>query len=140
MVTVDSVIFSETNNEVKILLIKRKNPPFEGKWAFPGGFVGIDEPIEAAANRELMEEAGIKVIKLEQLHTYGAPDRDPRGRCISIAFYGFANADEHPPQPGDDAAEAKWFSLNEIPPLAFDHERILRHATNKIHTSLNPIH
>ncbi len=115
-----------------VLLIQRKHPPFKGQWAFPGGFVDMDEELEVAAARELMEETGLKPQGLTQLHTYGTIGRDPRGRTVSVVYIGFADAENDQPKAGDDAQNAKWFSLKEIPDLAFDHYEILKHALQKI--------
>ncbi len=126
MVTVDAAILSRRNDRFHILLIRRGRPPFQGTWALPGGFVEIDEPLEAAAARELREETGLIGLELRQLHTFGDPDRDPRGRSISVVYRG-----EAPPDAvatgGDDAAEAKWFPLDALPPLAFDHEIVVKY-------------
>lgn len=122
-VTTDCVIIIK-GQPAKILLIERKREPFQGKWALPGGFVEIDEDIAPGAMRELEEETGLKHIELEQFKTYGTPGRDPRGRTISVVFYGFAPVDA-PAKAGDDAASVRWFDLENLPPLAFDHEKIL---------------
>ena len=97
-----------------------------GTWALPGGFVEIDEDLEAGANRELEEETGLKNIALTQFKTYGTPGRDPRGRTISVVYYGFLTNKSPKIEAGDDAAEASWFDLNDLPELAFDHEEILK--------------
>ncbi len=126
MVTVDAAILSMREGKRHVLLIRRGRPPFEGSWALPGGFVEMDEPLEAAAARELAEETGLTGFALRQLHTFGDPGRDPRGRSISVVYWG-----EAPPDAvaigGDDAAEAGWFPMDALPPLAFDHEKIVRH-------------
>ena len=127
MVTVDIVIFLIDGNNRQILLIKRDKAPFEGKWALPGGFVEIEEKLEDAARRELKEETGLKVEELYQLHTFGDPGRDPRGRTISVVFYGYIHKGTDI-KAGDDAREAQWFSLHQLPELAFDHNRILAYA------------
>jgi 8-oxo-dGTP diphosphatase len=119
----------------KVLLIKRKNPPFRGHWALPGGFVEPDEPLEAAARRELLEETGVIPRSLEQLYTFGDPGRDPRGWTISVSY--LATLDEVEgnalrPRAGSDAAEAGWFDLSALPPLAFDHADILAHARSRV--------
>lgn len=130
--TVDCVIFNKPQQDLMVLLIQRKHPPFKGQWAFPGGFVDMDEELEVAAARELMEETGLKPQGLTQLHTYGTIGRDPRGRTVSVVYIGFADAENDQPKAGDDAQNAKWFSLKEIPDLAFDHYEILKHALQKI--------
>lgn len=124
--TVDALIFSADN---KILLIQRKNPPFKGLWALPGGFVDMDETIETAASRELEEETGLKGIELQQMHTFSAVDRDPRGRTISTVFIGFTGYSGDCEVIGkDDAAQASWFSLSSLPELAFDHEEVIKYG------------
>lgn len=123
--TVDCCIFSGNKMYDKILLIQRKNYPFEGKWAFPGGFVDMDETIEDAALRELEEETNLSDIRLQQFKTYSDIDRDPRGRTVSIVFYGFADANKMEPKPADDACDARWFPLTDLPELAFDHKMII---------------
>jgi 8-oxo-dGTP diphosphatase len=123
-VTVDVVVVSR-ERKPRVLLIRRKNEPFAGKWALPGGFVDMDETLEAAARRELQEETSIQTDKLEQLHTFGDPGRDPRGRTISVVFLARVDPQTVQPQAADDAREVGWHPLTELPPLAFDHDRIL---------------
>jgi 8-oxo-dGTP diphosphatase len=123
-VTVDVVIVTR-ESKPRVLLVRRKHEPFEGMWAIPGGFVEIDEPLDDAARRELFEETGVRMKKLVQLHTFGAPKRDPRGRNISVAYLARVDADKLEPRAGDDAAEVGWFSLHRPPTLAFDHKDIL---------------
>lgn len=129
-VTVDTVIFKKTASDYHILFIKRKNDPFKGKWALPGGFVDENEDLPDAANRELFEETGVKVAKLEQLGAFGKPGRDPRQHVVSIAFTGFAEEDTKATAT-DDADEAKWFSIKALPELAFDHAEIVKLALDK---------
>jgi 8-oxo-dGTP diphosphatase len=127
-VTVDAVVLAPRGAGWQVLLVRRKNPPFEGQWALPGGFVEPHEPLEAAARRELEEETGLALAHLEQLHTFGTPGRDPRGWTISVAYVsrlGPEEASAWAPRPGTDAADVAWFDLNELPPLAFDHAEIL---------------
>ena len=131
-VTVDCLIFKQKGEIWQLLLIQRDKPPFEGSWALPGGFVDIDEPLEQAAERELEEETGMSGIRLKQFHTFGQPGRDPRGRTISIVYYGFAETSEHPPHAGSDARHARWFNLNDLPALAFDHDQIIGMARNHL--------
>mgnify|MGYP002084820613 CR=1 FL=1 len=131
LVTVDSLVFHKgAGNSYKILLIKRGNPPFEGQYALPGGFPEMDELLTDAAKRELMEETGLTGINLESLSTFDAVNRDPRGRNISVAFYGFAVHSKV--TAGDDASEAQWFPLNSLPPLAFDHKQIIGYAVEML--------
>lgn len=126
-VTTDCVIFFRNNLKPKVLLVKRKNDPFEGQWALPGGFLEDEEPLEDGARRELKEETGLEIQKLQQLHTFGTPGRDPRGRTISITFWGEVGTEEAV-KGNDDAMDANWFDLNDLPQLAFDHSEILRMA------------
>jgi 8-oxo-dGTP diphosphatase len=134
-VTVDVVLVLRAGMERQVLLIRRRNPPFEGHWALPGGFVEPDEPLETAARREMREETGIEPRFLEQLHTFGDPGRDPRGWTISVAYLAILDEEEGlalRPHAGSDAAEAGWFDLSAPPPLAFDHAEILAHARSRI--------
>lgn len=133
--TVDAAIFNKEEVDIKVLLIKRKHFPYEGMWALPGGFVDMDETLEQAIHRELMEETGLKCIKLQQLHTYGAIDRDPRGRTVSVVFWGLAGSNQKVVA-GDDAKEAEWFSIQKLPKLAFDHAAILEMAIQKMTLSI----
>ena len=129
--TVDIVVVDPGEDRHTVLLIRRKHPPFEGRWALPGGFVDPHEPLEDAARRELLEETGIAPARLEQLHTFGAPGRDPRGWTVSVAYLAILNEGEAQilnPHAGDDAADVGWFDLLAPPPLAFDHAEILAHA------------
>jgi 8-oxo-dGTP diphosphatase len=124
MVTVDVVIVTDEERP-RVLLIRRKNEPFAGTWAIPGGFVDMDESLEDAARRELQEETGVRAQRLEQLHTFGDPGRDPRGRVISVVYLARVDADRIKPQAADDAAEVGWHPLHRPPALAFDHAKIL---------------
>ena len=131
--TVDAALISKSDN--KILLIQRKYDPFAGKWAFPGGFMDMDETPEEAIVRELEEETHITGVALSQFKTYGALGRDPRGRTISTLFIGFiAHSNDVKAKGGDDAAEARWFPLNAIPELAFDHGTIAKELINNLET------
>lgn len=111
---------------MKVLLIRRANEPFKNCWAFPGGFINIDESAENAAKRELYEETGLEIKELKQIGAYSEPDRDPRERIITIAFTGYS--DKMEVKGGDDAKEAKWFAIDNLPLLAFDHDLILKDA------------
>jgi 8-oxo-dGTP diphosphatase len=126
-VTTDSVIFFRNNNQLKVLLVKRKKDPFKDQWALPGGFLEDEEPLDVGAKRELAEETGLKVGNLKQLKAFGTPGRDPRGRTISIPFWGEVTSEEKV-EGSDDAADARWFFLNDLPELAFDHSEILELA------------
>lgn len=135
-VTVDTIIFALTNKEIKILLIKRKYPPFAGKWAIPGGFVEINEALSTAANRELEEETGLKNVSLKQFYTYGDPGRDPRGHTITITYNTFLCEIPKGISGADDADEASWFSIEALPELAFDHDKVLDGAIKDLHTRI----
>ncbi|MCB2195165.1 MAG: NUDIX hydrolase [Bacteroidetes bacterium] len=122
-VTVDIIIISE--NKDYILLIERGNEPFKNQWALPGGFVDMDEDIEISAYRELKEETSISDIELDQFRAYGKPGRDPRGRTISIVYFGILKNDQQDIAAGDDAKNLQWFNINKLPELAFDHSQII---------------
>ena len=131
-VTVDVVVFTIENDDLKVLLIQRDLEPFEGQWALPGGFIEIDERLSDAAKRELKEETGVSASFLEQLYTFGRPDRDPRERIITVAYYALIPHDQMSLAAGDDARDAQLFSTNDLPALAFDHENILRFAKLRV--------
>lgn len=126
-VAVDAVVFALVPN-TQVLLIQRKNPPFEGGWAFPGGFLGEEETVEEAVYRELEEETGLQVKSLKQFKTFSEIDRDPRGRTISVAFVAKLALEPLPLLARDDAAAAQWFPIDQLPDLAFDHAAILKEA------------
>ena len=134
--TTDVVIFTLRKDGLQVLLIKRKYPPFEGMWAIPGGFVHIDESLEDAALRELEEETGVRDVYLEQLYTFGDVDRDPRGRVVTVAYFALVPSMMIAPRPGDDASEARWCSVYDLPPLAFDHTKILTYALQRLRYKL----
>lgn len=129
-VTTDCVIFGFDGTKLQVLLIERGIEPYKGKWAFPGGFLNPDESAEEGALRELKEETGLTGAYIEQFHCFSDPDRDPRERVITIAYYALVRIQEV--KGGDDAANAKWFPLDEVPQLAFDHDRILREAIKRL--------
>jgi len=136
-VSVDAVVFAFFGNKAKLLLIKRGNEPFKGKWALPGGFVDIDEDLEDAVARELAEETGLAGVRLEQMHTFGNVGRDPRGRQITIAFMGIATKGQNKIKASDDAAEARWFDIEKLPKdMGFDHEKIAKFAIEKLKTTI----
>jgi 8-oxo-dGTP diphosphatase len=132
-VTVDCIIFGlDASNKLKVLLIQRANDPYKDYWALPGGFVVMDEDLEAAALRELEEETGVKNVFIEQLFTFGTPNRDPRGRVITVAYYALINLTEHPVKAASDARNVKWFEIDQLPQLAFDHQVIFETAINRL--------
>ena len=122
-VTVDMAAFCLVDGAPRLLLVRRGRPPFEGAWALPGGFIDVDEPLEDAARREFHEETGLEAGDVAQMHTFGAPGRDPRGRTISVVYLAYLPG-EPAPRAGDDAAEAGWFSAAALPSLAFDHAAV----------------
>ena len=129
-VTADCVVFGCDGQDIKVLLIERGNDPYRGCWAIPGGFLNMDETAEQCALRELKEETGLDLHSAEQIGAYSDVDRDPRGRVITIAFYALTTVSEV--KGSDDAAKAQWFSLNDLPPLAFDHKLIMHDAIQKL--------
>ncbi|MDC0231199.1 NUDIX hydrolase [Aureispira] len=136
-VTVDCVVFGlDKSADLRILLIKRAFDPFKDNWALPGGFIKEDETLEKAARRELEEETGIKDIFIEQLYTFGELDRDPRGQTISVVYYSLVNLEQHAPIAATDASDAKWFKIEEMPKLAFDHPQILNIAIKRLNAKV----
>jgi 8-oxo-dGTP diphosphatase len=122
--TVDAIVVASNEEEKMLLLIQRKGDPFKGKWALPGGFVDLHETLKEAAMRELKEETGVDGIDLQQFYVFDAVERDPRERTISVVHYGFI--DEILPVKGnDDAQEARWFPIHNLPELAFDHDKVV---------------
>ena len=134
-VTMDCVIFGFDGERLQVLLVERGIEPYKGKWAFPGGFLKMDETAEEGALRELREETGLERAYIQQFHTFSDPHRDPRERVITIAYYALVKIQEV--HGGDDAASARWFSLSEIPSLAFDHDYILRMATQRLREEIH---
>ncbi len=118
------------NDQREVLLIQRKNDPYAGHWALPGGFLDMDETVEQGACRELKEETGLDVVSLEQLQVFSTVDRDPRERVVSVAFLATIPADQMP-QAADDAKDARWFPIIELPELAFDHAEIIKVALTR---------
>ncbi|HSO85584.1 MAG TPA: NUDIX hydrolase [Draconibacterium sp.] len=129
--TVDAIVFVKEKNSFSVLLIERAREPFKNKWALPGGFIEMDEILEAACKRELMEETGLKVERMTQFKTYDAIDRDPRHRTISVIYYTELNKKQLV-KGGDDAARAEWFPISDLPELAFDHKQILEEFFDNI--------
>ncbi|MBO7553754.1 MAG: NUDIX hydrolase [Bacteroidaceae bacterium] len=126
-VTTDCVIFGFDGAKINVLLVERGINPYKGRWAFPGGFLKMDESALQGAKRELFEETGLKDAYIHQFHAFSDPQRDPRERVITIAYYALVRISEV--KAGDDAAKAQWFPLDKVPSLAFDHDQILREAT-----------
>lgn len=122
--TTDAIVFVKEANETFVLLIERGREPFLHKWALPGGFIEMDELLEAACKRELLEETGLVVDKMQQFKTYDAIDRDPRHRTISVIYYTELEKKQQV-KGGGDAAKADWFPVSNLPELAFDHQQIL---------------
>jgi 8-oxo-dGTP diphosphatase len=122
--TVDAIVFVKEENSVSVLLIERGRDPFKNKWALPGGFIEMDETLETACKRELLEETGLKVDKMTQFKTYDAIDRDPRHRTISVVYFAELDKKQHV-KGDDDASRAEWFPISNLPELAFDHKQIL---------------
>lgn len=129
-VAADTVVFN--SDKSKVLLVKRKFPPFKGKYALPGGFVEIDENLDVAAKRELFEETSLKVKKVVQVGAFGNVGRDPRGRNIGIAYTTIVNEKKVKPKANDDAKEVKWFNVKKLPRLGFDHNLIIKEAVKKL--------
>lgn len=136
-VAVDAVVFGYfAKKELNVLLIQRNIEPFKGDWALPGGLVLNNESLDDAVKRELMEEAGIKPDFLEQLYSFGNPERDPRNRVVSVAYFGLVNPTYHRLQASTDADDAKWFNINNLPKLSFDHQEILDKAIERLRTKI----
>lgn len=123
--TVDAIVFVKEEGAISVLLIERGREPFKNKWALPGGFIEMDEILETACKRELLEETGLKVDKMTQFKTYDAIDRDPRHRTISVVYYTELS-EKQQVNGGDDAALAGWFPISDLPELAFDHRQIIQ--------------
>ena len=136
-VSTDIVIFTIRQDELKVLLVKRANAPFQGEWALPGGLVALDESLEEGARRELQEETGVAGVYLEQLYTFGKPDRDPRERVITVAYYALIPTDEVEIRAATDAEGVSWYGLEELPNLAFDHGEILKAAHERLVAKLD---
>ena len=134
-VTADCIVITK-ETEPKVLLIERGDEPFKGCWAFPGGFMDMDETTEQCAIRELEEETGLKVCKVYQIGAYSKVDRDPRGRTVTVAYLAIVDA-PMAVSGQDDAAKALWFPLTALPELAFDHVDIKQDVI-KLYTTLSP--
>ena len=131
-VTTDTLVFREGKECIDVLLIKRKKEPYKDFWALPGGFLEIEETPVEGARRELIEETNLEINVLKEVGTFGELDRDPRGRTITIVFYTFINDHQNLAKAKSDAAEVKWFSVKEIPSMAFDHSEIFKEGLLKL--------
>lgn len=134
-VTTDCVIFGFDGTLLNVLLVKRGIEPYKGCWAFPGGFLKMDEDAETGARRELKEETGLDTAYMKQFHAFTEPGRDPRERVITIAYYALVKMQDV--AGGDDADEACWFPIDSVPPLAFDHDHILRTAQRELRRQIH---
>ena len=141
--TADVVLLAAGDGDRQVLLVQRGEPPFEGRWVLPGGFVELGESPEEAAHRELEEETGIRGVRLEQMRVFGDPGRDPRGHVVTVVFWGLLTGDWSPGQPprhveaGSDAASARWWSIDNLPPLGFDHANIVAYALRHLPAGLS---
>ncbi len=135
-VTVDVLMMSLRQRDLQILLIKRRAWPYEGMWAIPGGFVNMNESLEDAAKRELQEETGVQDVYLEQLYTFGEPHRDPRTRVITVVYFALLDSERLQVRAADDASDVNWFSVYDLPALAFDHDEIIEYALNRLRGKL----
>ncbi len=138
-VTVDVIVFTVEEERLKVLLIRRGQEPFKGQWAIPGGFVGIDESLKRAAWRELKEETGVRAALLQQLGAFGRPDRDPRERIITVAYYALVAREKLTFRAGSDADDARLFALSDLPVLASDHGKILQRAAERLRQQLQDV-
>ena len=135
--TVDAVVFGyDAKDGLSVLLIKRLIEPYKGQWAIPGGFVLKGESLENAVERELVEETGIKVNYLEQLYTFGNPDRDPRKHIVTVAYYGLVRRTKFKLYASTDAEDAQWFNIMNLPKLAFDHQTIFDYALERLRAKI----
>lgn len=133
---VDAIVFGYQHEQLFVALVKRKYEPYAGHWALPGGFVLEDEDLEKAVKRELLEETGIRLNYLEQLYTFGDVGRDPRHRIVSVAYFGLVRPKDFKIKAATDAAEVAWFDVKQLPPLAFDHDKILAVALDRLRAKL----
>ena len=136
ILSVDAVVFGYEEGNISVLLIKRKYEPFKGKWAIPGGFVENEESLENAVERELFEETGVKINYLEQLYTFGKPKRDPRGRVVTVAYFGLVRPNAFIISASTDAEQVQWFHINELPKLSFDHKEIINTAIERLQAKI----
>ncbi len=136
-IAVDVVLFTIQDGTLKVLLVKRQQAPYRSMWALPGGVVGQDESVDTAVLRELQEETNIGNVYLEQLYTFGDPDRDPRGRVITVAYYALVNWQQFQLKAKQRVSEANWFAVSRLPALAFDHQRIVDYALERLRNKIN---
>lgn len=136
-VTVDVVMMSLRQRDLQVLLIKRRSWPYEEMWAIPGGFVNMNESLETAAKRELQEETGVQDVYLEQLYTFGDPGRDPRTRVITVVYFALLDSERLQVKAADDAINVGWFSVYDLPALAFDHDKILQYTLERLRGKLD---
>ena len=136
-IAVDVVLFTIQDGTLKVLLVKRQQAPYRGAWALPGGLVGPEESVDTAVLRELQEETNIDNVYLEQLYTFGEPNRDPRGRVITVAYYALVNWQQFQLKARQRVSEASWFPVKRLPALAFDHERIVEYALERLRNKIN---
>jgi 8-oxo-dGTP diphosphatase len=136
-VTTDVVIFTLLDKQLQVLLIKRRNSPYQGTWALPGGFIEPEEDLEQGAWRELKEETGVSGVYLEQLYTFGRPDRDPRERVITVAYYALISSERLSLHAASDADAVAWFAMGKLPTLAFDHGDIITMAHQRLVAKLD---
>ena len=134
---VDAVVFGYSpNRRIRVLLIQRRYPPFAGKWALPGGFVRPEESLEQAVSRELEEETGLQINYLEQLYTFGHPERDPRKRVVSVVYFALVRPETFTLHAQSDASEADWFDIHDLPDLSFDHQEIMDRAIQRLRSKI----
>lgn len=136
-VTVDVVMMTLRQHDLQVLLVKRRSWPCEGLWAIPGGFVNMDESLEAAAKRELQEETNVQDVYMEQLYTFGDPERDPRTRVITVVYFALLDSARLQVKAASDAADVGWFSVYNLPELAFDHAKILDYVLSRLRGKLD---
>ena len=136
-IAVDVALFTIQDGTLKVLLVKRQQPPYRGAWSLPGGIVGREESVDDAALRELQEETNISNVYLEQLYTFGEPERDPRGRVITVSYYALVNCQQFQLKARQRVSQASWFAVKRLPPLAFDHQRIVEYALERLRNKIN---
>ena len=136
LVTVDTVVFTVTEQKLKVLLIQRKSEPYQTMWAIPGGFIHVGEPLAEAAERRLFEETNVRDVYLDQLRAFAKPGRDPRARVITVAFFALVSADKLQLEAKANASHVEWYCVSDLPDLAFDHKGIVEYAQDKLRREL----